>query len=328
MKISDISFKEPVLMGIIVSAVLLLLISSFSISSGAELTLANVIRNFAFNIPSFIVMGYFDYKIIKSGWLRRNLVADLAVTSILVAVFCIIISLLIHAATGKEIYLVRNIFCGILTNIFIVIILEIFLYIKQKSEDEQRLALLEKEKALYQYNALKNQINPHFLFNSLNVLASLAYTDADKTNLFTKKLSAVYRYLLTTSDRTAVPLTDELQFVASYLYLERIRFGDSLHTEIINSTAGGSHQIVPVAIQMLCENAIKHNICTTTRPLEIKIECGDCQVTVTNNLHLRPTVQSNGMGLKNLRQQYRLQGMDITVTNNGTSFSVTIPYLE
>lgn len=103
----------------------------------------------------------------------------------------------------------------------VVSLIEIFLYHKSQLENEMKLNIAEKEKAVYQFETLKNQINPHFLFNSLNVLSSLAYQDAEKANLFAKKLSSVYRYLLATHERETVTLQEEMQFVDSYLYLEK-----------------------------------------------------------------------------------------------------------
>lgn len=155
---------------------------------------------------------------------------------------------------------------------------------------------LEKEKNVYQFEALKNQINPHFLFNCLNVLSSLAYQNAEKTNLFAKKLSNVYRYLLCTHERPTVALAEELSFVDSYLFLEKIRHGDTLQIHLEND---GTHQhlkLIPANIQLLVENAIKHNISTPQSPLHIRITVDRAGVTVANNLQLRNYVTKKRYG--------------------------------
>ena len=187
---------------------------------------------------------------------------------------------------------------------------------------------MEKEKALYQFEALKNQINPHFWFNSLNVLAALAYEDAEKTNRFAKKLSGVYRYLLTTHDRPQVSVGEELDFVDAYLYLERIRFGDALRVAIVDCEIWHERKIVPVSVQMLVENALKHNIATSEMPLTIHIIIDSDGIVVTNNLQRRSCVVRNGMGLRNLQHQYALYNRRIEIESSDTSFIVKIPYLN
>lgn len=187
---------------------------------------------------------------------------------------------------------------------------------------------MEKEWAIYQLEALKNRISPHFLFNSLNILASLAYQDADKTNMFAKKLSSVYRYLLMTQGRPTVTLEEEMQFVQSYIYLETIRFDDTLAIETGDYTTYLQRTVIPVSIQMLVENALKHNINTTKSPLRITIHAGADGITVTNNLQMRKNVGASGTGLDNLRQQYTLYGKEISVTKNGREFSVKMPFVD
>ena len=187
---------------------------------------------------------------------------------------------------------------------------------------------MEKEKVQYQFEALKNQVNPHFLFNSLNVLASLAYQDADKTNLFVKKLAEVYRYLLKTSDRPTVTLEEELHFIEAFLYLINIRFGETLQVIIDNNDNQRHRLVIPASLQMLVENAIKHNIATTKSPLVMHINIGEKGIIVSNNLQLRSYVgNKNGIGLTNLRNQYVFHGKDLTIKKTATDFLVEIPFL-
>lgn len=163
-----------------------------------------------------------------------------------------------------------------------------------------------------------------------NVLASLAYQDAEKTNLFVKKLAEVYRYLLTTHDRQTVSLEEELQFTEAYLYLENIRFGEVLQVCLRGSHDVQKHlQVIPASLQMLVENAIKHNTATMKSPLIIHIVIGQEGINVSNNLQLRSYVRTkNGMGLANLRNQYTLHGKELVIKKTEREFMVEMPFLS
>ena len=204
-----------------------------------------------------------------------------------------------------------------------IVVLQIELFVSQSRRDK-----IEKEKAQYQFMTLKNQVNPHFLFNSLNTLASLAYTDANKTNFFAKKLSSVYRYFLTTSEKPSVTLAEEMTFVETYFQLEKIRFGESLQLRIRIPAEAQGKSVIPTSIQMLVENAIKHNINTEQSPLVIEITSSGNTITVSNNYQPRQNVKGNRMGLRNLRQQYFLKGKAIHIEQSESTFAVTLQFIN
>ena len=204
-----------------------------------------------------------------------------------------------------------------------IVVLQIELFVSQSRRDK-----IEKEKARYQFMTLKNQVNPHFLFNSLNTLASLAYTNADKTNFFAKKLSSVYRYFLTTSEKPSVTLAEEMTFVETYFQLEKIRFGESLQLRIKILAETQCKSVIPTSIQMLVENAIKHNINTEQSPLVIEITSSGNTITVSNNYQPRQNVKGNRMGLRNLRQQYFLKGKAIHIEQSESTFAVTLQFIN
>ena len=204
-----------------------------------------------------------------------------------------------------------------------IVVLQIEIFISQLQRDK-----IEKEKAQYQLMSLKNQVNPHFLFNSLNTLASLAYSDAEKTNTIAKKLSGVYRYLLAFSDKSSVTVADEIAFVETYLHIEKIRFGDSLQPRITISAEVQRKLVIPVSIQMLVENAIKHNVNTEESPLIIEITSTGNTITVHNNYQPRKNVTGNRTGLRNLRQQYSLKGKDIHIEQSASTFAVTLQFID
>ncbi|HCM77427.1 MAG TPA: histidine kinase [Cytophagales bacterium] len=196
-----------------------------------------------------------------------------------------------------------------------------------------RLAEVEAEKAKQEsikanYESLKNQVNPHFLFNSLNALTSLVYEDQDKAAKFIKQLSEVYRYVLDSRNKEVVSIAEELQFLDSYLFLQQIRFGDKLRIKNELKEHGGS--LPPLALQMLVENAIKHNIVSHEQPLTIHLYESDRKLVVRNNLQTKNTLgeASSGVGLENIRKRYEfLSDEKVEVENDKETFAVKLPIL-
>lgn len=275
------------------------------------------------NIPFCLLYGGFDLYIIKHNRIKKNAIR-IAVNLLITTLFALLLPSFINYYFSGLFSIKEAIKSSIMIipwNWLVVLQIELFYFHSKQIE-------MEKEKNLYQFEALKNQINPHFLFNCLNVLSSLAYQNAEKTNLFAKKLSNVYRYLLATHNKPTVTLEEELQFVDSYLFLEQIRFGKTLQVSIKNSKEYQQQAVVPASLQMLVENAIKHNMNTTQSPLIIHIIIGPNGVEVSNNLQLRNFVTGNGMGLTNLRKQYALHGQKINITQTSTAFIVRLPFIE
>ena len=295
---------------------------------------ANIMVQLFLNLPLCIGLGFIDFGVINLIYKRlkqRNnavrILVDIVLTTALAVLLTYILNFLLMGGHGNFWHILRNSLPVVPWNWIIVLQIEIFFYSLQRSEMEKQMAVIEKEKALYQFEVLKNQINPHFLFNSLNVLASLAYQDTEKTNRFAKKLSTVYRYLLTTHGRATVTVQEELSFVESYLYLEHIRFGDALHVEIEDDLRNHHCLVIPASIQMLVENALKHNISTKKSPLIVHISIGNEGITVRNNLQLRNYVASNGAGLKNLQRQYALYGTLVEILKDEKEFVVKLPFV-
>lgn len=318
------------------SSVLLLSVCfcSFGIIAGnGYFPWRTILLNLIGNVPAFLLMAGMDY-LILARQLRRRDTPEWFMLRLLTATLSapLLLCLIVYAAWmifPFPFNFLSSIIPGTLCNAIIVLLISIYLYGKRQMESRQRLALMEREKMRYQFEALKNQINPHFLFNSLNVLASLAYQDADKTNLFVKKLAEVYRYLLTTHDRQTVSLEEELRFTEAYLYLENIRFGEALQVCMSRNCDTQPHfTVIPASLQMLVENAIKHNIATTKSPLIVRIIIGQEGITVSNNLQLRSYVGTkNGMGLANLRNQYALHGKQLSIKKTEKDYVVEMPFI-
>jgi LytS/YehU family sensor histidine kinase len=187
---------------------------------------------------------------------------------------------------------------------------------------------LQKENIAAKYESLKNQVNPHFLFNSFNALSNLVHEDPDKAVKFIKQLSEVYRYVLDTRDREVVELNEELRFLQSYIYLQKIRFAEKLLIEIDLPDATG--KIAPLALQILVENAIKHNIVSEDDPLTVKIYFDNGYLVVENNLQKKsiPVEHSAGVGLENICKRYEfLSNKKVEVSEDTDRFLVKLPLL-
>jgi sensor histidine kinase YesM len=187
---------------------------------------------------------------------------------------------------------------------------------------------LEKENIAARYESLKAQINPHFLFNTLNTLTNVVYEDQDKAAKFIKQLSEVYRYVLDTRDKEVVDLAEELKFLHAYLYLQQIRFGDRLKLDI--DLNGVNSKVAPLVLQMLIENAIKHNIVSQENPLHIRVYRENDFIVVENNLQRKMVFEedSTGLGLENICRRYEfLDRRPVQIIQND-KFIVKLPLLS
>ncbi|MEO1262440.1 MAG: histidine kinase [Bacteroidota bacterium] len=204
-----------------------------------------------------------------------------------------------------------------------------FYFQLQKSQLEKER--LMKENMHSQLESLKNQVNPHFFFNSLNTLAYLIPEDPVKAENFVQKLSKAYRYILEIREQELMPLEDELNFLDSYTCLLKERFGDNIKINIEVPDGFLQQKIIPLSLQMLFENAIKHNIISSKYPLTIDVsaEKGD-QLVVKNNLQRKNQVMnSTKVGLENIKRRYRLVcDQKVEVISSSEFFIVILPLIK
>jgi sensor histidine kinase YesM len=210
------------------------------------------------------------------------------------------------------------------------IIYETTFYFSKWRQTVMETEQLKKSNLQSQLESLKNQVSPHFLFNSLNTLSSLIEEDAQQAIKFVNELSRVYRYLLQSNEKELSTLKDELDFLHAYYFLLKTRFseGIQLQTNIDDTVMG--YLIPPLTLQILVENAVKHNIVSQSRPLLIEIELtNDNRIIVKNNLQRKTlNVESNGMGLSNISAKFRLLNQPpIDIKDDDKEFTVTIPLL-
>jgi two-component system LytT family sensor kinase len=203
----------------------------------------------------------------------------------------------------------------------------LFFFFMQWSDALKSMQKLREEKLIFQYETLKSQVNPHFLFNSLNTLSSLVRSDPDQSEQFIQRLSSVYRYVLENQDKDLVPVSAELDFVREFVALQKIRDQEKIELKI-ESNGSDSALIMPVSLQMLVENAFKHNMASRKEPLWVTIHFeGLDKVVVRNSLQPKNQLgDRGGIGLKNLNERSRLiLGREIEIQKTAEEFVVKVP---
>ncbi|RLD51052.1 MAG: hypothetical protein DRJ05_18845 [Bacteroidetes bacterium] len=220
-------------------------------------------------------------------------------------------------------------------NITIIILLVLFLstyhealfFFFQWKENFNKSAVLEKEKMEARYESLKNQVNPHFLFNSLNTLLSQVKENSETSN-YIHNLSDFLRYSLQDDELGIKALNDEINIVKNYCFLQKSRFGKNLQLTMEVPAAINHFALPKLSLQMLVENAIKHNIISDEKPLYIRIYIKDEYIVVENNLQKRFEEESTKQGLTNIRKRYKfLSAKDILIQEKNDKFTVELPLL-
>jgi len=220
---------------------------------------------------------------------------------------------------------------GFRVNLFLNTLNAIFFFLRQQREAQLEAERFKKISAQAQFQSLKNQVNPHFLFNNLNVLSTLVYKDPGIASDFIEELAKVYRYVLQNFEKELIEVRTELDFIRSYIYLLEKRFGHSLQIEIDVPEAFQNHYIVPVAMQMLIENAIKHNVSSRNRPLHIRVYVDENQLLVVRN-NLQPKLDkevSTHIGLENISKRYQfVSKQSIMIQREPEHFTIKLPLVQ
>jgi two-component system, LytTR family, sensor kinase len=220
---------------------------------------------------------------------------------------------------------------GTRINLFLHILNAVLFYIGQYKNKQLEAEELKRINSQAQLQAIKNQVNPHFLFNNLNVLSTLVMQESPEANKFIEEFSKVYRHVLSSSDQELITLQSELEFINPYIFLLQKRFPESIFVTINISPQYLSYKIIPVAVQMLLENAIKHNIASRQKPLDIYLSVNENKyLTVMNNLQTRVVEESSTqIGLENISKRYELiTGKTIEIEKTNTHFIVSLPLIK
>lgn len=284
-----------------------------------------------------LAIGHFTEK--KLDWTKNLKKANIISLSTYIA-FGLIASISITYIFSVHVFEVRgkDLFWDVLIKSLMLMVIDLFLisiyystnltkYWKKAIEHNEEL---KRENLIAKYEVLKNKVNPHFLFNSLNTLSSLIERKPELGSDFVKKLSDIYRYVLEQSDKELVSLDIEMKFVEDYIFLSRIRFGDALtfHSTIPEHT---HIQVVPLGLQTLIENAIKHNIISDDMPLQIEVGMENDFIVLKNNIQKKNIILPDRKphGLDNLRNRYAYHTDSlIDITESDEFFNVRLPIIK
>lgn len=216
-------------------------------------------------------------------------------------------------------------------NLFLQCINTVIFFINRYQQKQVEAEELKRRNTQAQLQGIRNQLNPHFLFNNLNVLSTLVMQKNQDANTFIEAFSSVYRYILKSQETETVRVQTELGFIEPYIYLLKTRFSRALNIVIDIPEKYYDRVIAPAVLQLLIENAIKHNIVSANSPLTVKLFTrDDGYLCVQNNLQVKPEKPaSTEFGLFNVSQQFKLlSGKDIIIDQTGGMFTVSIPLLD
>jgi len=304
-------------------------LSRFTIGSFLSLIAAFLIA-----YPDLLVIKFLEQKF---NW-ERDLLKRLSIQFIFTIVIAIVVSSIITTLSnfirpyqeGFINVLSLNALIFSVFNILMMIFLEAWIFYIEGAESKRKSESLEKELSEIKYEVLKNQLNPHFLFNSLNVLSGLIARDTSKSQLFIDEFANIYRYILESIEKQVVTVKQELDFAKSYIFLQRIRYGEFVNLDIELSANVLESGLPPLTLQLVLENAIKHNRISKDKPLTITIRDFEDRIEVTNNLQTkiyRDT--STGLGQSNLTKRYKLISNDLPefyIVNS--TYKVILPLIK
>ena len=297
---------------------------------------------FVFFVAAFNVLGYSTLRI--SSWMNNQYALNIRRRWKIVVIYTIV--MLLFLLLNYSLLVVAKMLVGmndplifpnggwrILLIVWLVELVILGLLLANRSIQstlklQQEAAALQKENNTARYTALQSQLNPHFLFNSLNTLIAEIEYNPDNAVRFTKNLSSVYRYVLQSQDKTLVSLAEELEFLDSYLFLHKVRLGDCISCVCDIPADLAEAMLPPLTLQLLVENVIKHNTITSARPMKIDIFVLEAHLVVSNPVQPRKSHESTGVGLKNLSNRCKLMlGEEIRIMNEKEVFTVKVPLL-
>jgi two-component system LytT family sensor kinase len=336
--------RKSIILSLIIGAVIFGIGNAMSPNGFNFKNVNELLINFGlYQLYSFVLgfsnMYFFDYMNSRS-WkkedtIKRSIIGILSSTVITLIGLFFLRAFTSVAFNGRSFhdFIVNEKFryyqFGLWITLTIVIIFHFIYYYNKYQQNRIKEQKVIAGTASAKFDALKNQLDPHFLFNSLNVLTSLIEENPENAQKFTTSLSKVYRYVLEQKNKELVFVDEELAFAKTYMSLLKMRFEDSIIFDIPDKANNPESKVVPLSLQLLLENAVKHNTVTATKPLHIKIyEDGDSLV-VENNLQPKQIVKkSSGVGLNNIMQRYELlTDKKIHITKEANRFAVTIPML-
>jgi two-component system, LytTR family, sensor kinase len=339
-------FIKSITSSLAIAFIISVVLSAITFLLGKEFILDEAfVRDFLYSVLMAFVLTiinslYFDFLISKFSWnpykeyqrILASFIGSIPLSMLGIMIVQCIIEVVIEQKSIDAFWENQRFsnYLGSLIVTFVVsLIYHVFTLYKKLQENKVKEQKIIAGNASAQFETLKNQIDPHFLFNSLNVLSSLIEENPDNAQRFTTSLSKIYRYVLEQKDKELVPMQDELDFAKTYIKLLTIRFENSLTYSLPVSPVDPEAKVVPLSLQLLLENTIKHNIVSDLQPLHITITVEGDHLIVTNNLQKKEVLQSgSGVGLKNIVSRYAiLTEKPVIVDSDDDHFVVKIPIL-
>ena len=306
------------------------------LSQGAEFfktVLTSVFTTITISIGVVSVMIWLQKKYPWSEGIFKRLFLEIILTTLTAFLLITVITLLTHFTFLPKDDLQESIFnyliVAMVMNFVLVAITEGIFFFREWKNSAVEAERFKKESINAQFQSLKNQVNPHFLFNSLNTLSSLIDHDKEVSKAFLDDLSTVYRYVLQHKDEEVVSLQIEMDFIHAFVKLLKKRHGNSVAFHFNIAEEDLQKGIPPISLQILVENAVKHNIASRKKPLNVEIFSQDGMLTVRNNLQLKKKeVVSTGVGLENIRNRYEyLVDKNIEVNKSESHYEIKIPLI-
>lgn len=283
--------------------------------------------------PNLLIIRMLNMKI---GWQNQvfyrvslELLFTIITGAVIGAAFTFFAHLLSPYRDGLLVTMVYNMMIVMVCNIILMAILEAWIFFIEGNQSRQRSQELEAKVVSLRFEMLKKQLDSHFLFNSLNVLSSLIHKDADKAQDFIDEFSRLYRYVLESIDKRVARVEDEIRFARSYLILQKYRYGDGLQYSFDLSSEVMNGYIPSLSLQIVLENACKHNIVSKDQPLTITIRGEKDELITQNNIQLKKSgTRGTKTGQSNLMERYKLLGNAEPDFHIGTShYTVTLPVI-
>ncbi|AXG70507.1 sensor histidine kinase YpdA [Kordia sp. SMS9] len=340
------AFNKVIFIGIVIGFVLCAIQLIFDFTAGKPIRInQELLIDFGlyclYSIPISLVNSYFfEYMNKRVVWTKSTQQYRMfigIVGSVVLTIATIFIARLVHllVINGEtyEVFMKSQSANFYLQALLVTVFFSVFFHAIYFYKELQKKKVTEQKiiagTASAQFDALKNQLDPHFLFNSLNVLSSLIDENPRQAQKFTSGLSKVYRYVLEQKNKELVTVDEELKFAKTYMSLLKMRFEDSIIFEAPEAASNPDSKVVPLSLQLLLENAVKHNMVMPSKPLHIKIYEDRGNLIIENNLQEKQIVKkSSGVGLNNIRQRYNLLTQrQVYINKTASDFQVAIPML-
>lgn len=326
-------------LAVFVVLMIIRIISGGNISFNERLVqvfLYNMLYGYSLYYANTYVFIYLD-KLFKDDRFNKKRVFIGFVFSFLVSIFIIFLLRIVEDVVFENKSLAQffktekasNYLVAMIITVIVTLIIHLVYFYKAYQENKLKEQKIIAGTASAKFESLKNQLDPHFLFNSLNVLSSLIEENPENAQKFTTSLSKIYRYVLEQRDKELVSVAEELKFAKIYMNLLKMRFENSITFELPEDFGNEDSKVVPLSLQLVLENCIKHNIVSESKPLHIKISIEENQLTIKNNLQKKEVLQDRkGVGLQNIVNRYAiLTKRNVLIEENENYFKVFLPIL-